>query len=410
MASNFLFMGHIDAASDESEDDEETQLSHRDFESSFSSDEDEDGPPSVVEIPVSPSLIDETAVDVAAIRSILGEIKDPIIKAALESMIGEPGRARQHASDLIGTSRCHSQDTWPEIDILYDGLIFAGFDPNRLKRNNVRRKAEWFKAFYGVEHTTAAPYLADLRKEHPDVDFKDCLMTMNWLTGYDVYPVLSARWGYCEEYIGPKVWDYCDKMATLARKKIFFELAHDIELGRTVDCATFMTREMRLTPSSDWFDWKTHSCGLKYEFCLATREPRITTWISGPHKPSKHDITVFRGGDVDEDKEDWDQDALYFQLEEGEKCIGDSGYISEPSKVVLAKVEHSSNFKKFLDRAKNRQETFHWRLKAFNILGGRFRHGVNTEERMCLHKMAVEAVAGIIQYDYENGHPPFDIC
>jgi len=77
---------------------------------------------------------------------------------------------------------------------------------------------------------------------------------------------------------------------------------------------------------------------------------------------------------------------------------------------VVAKDGHSSELKEFIARAKNRQETFHWRLKAFNILGGRFRHGVNTNHRMCLHKMAVEAVAGIIQYDYENGHPPFDIC
>lgn len=29
---------------------------------------------------------------------------------------------------------------------------------------------------------------------------------------------------------------------------------------------------------------------------------------------------------------------------------------------------------------------------------------------MKLHKMAVEAVVVMIQYDYENGHPPFDVC
>ena len=91
-------------------------------------------------------------------------------------------------------------------------------------------------------------------------------------------------------------------------------------------------------------------------------------------------------------------------------CAGDSGYIGEPSKVVLSKDEHTPEFKEFLERVKNRQETFHWRLKAFNIIGGRFRHGKDTEHRMRLHKMAVEAVAGIIQYDYENGHPPFDVC
>eukprot|EP00985_Skeletonema_marinoi_P010043 scaffold4731_cov153-Skeletonema_marinoi.AAC.1 len=28
---------------------------------------------------------------------------------------------------------------------------------------------------------------------------------------------------------------------------------------------------------------------------------------------------------------------------------------------------------------------------------------------MELHRMAVDVIVGVIQYDYENGHPPFDI-
>ena len=74
------------------------------------------------------------------------------------------------------------------------------------------------------------------------------------------------------------------------------------------------------------------------------------------------------------------------------------------------KDEQSSEFKEFLARAKNRQETFHTRLKSFSVLGTRFRHGVDPDDRMRLHKMAVLAVTGIIQTDYLNGHPPFDIC
>lgn len=131
--------------------------------------------------------------------------------------------------------------------------------------------------------------------------------------------------------------------------------------------------------------------------------------MSGPHEPSRHDITVFRGGDTGKSKEDWDQKSLYFRLGNKDKAIGDSGYAGEPTKVVVSKDEHSSEFKEFMARVKNRQETFHWRLKAFNILGHRFRHGKSTKHRKELHKMSVEAVAVIIQYDYENGHPPFDI-
>mmetsp|Transcript_29704 Transcript_29704/g.50651 ORF Transcript_29704/g.50651 Transcript_29704/m.50651 type:complete len:114 (-) Transcript_29704:519-860(-) len=81
-------------------------------------------------------------------------------------------------------------------------------------------------------------------------------MTMNWLYLYDTYPVLSGRWKYCEEYIGAKVIEYGKKMAVIARRKIVFELKDDVEIGRTVDCSTFMIHEMRLDPSSKWFDWK----------------------------------------------------------------------------------------------------------------------------------------------------------
>lgn len=89
--------------------------------------------------------------------------------------------------------------------------------------------------------------------------------------------------------------------------------------------------------------------------------------------------------------------------------IGDSGYEGEPDKIVLSKEESDPELKDFIARAKNRQETFHSRLKSFNILGHRFRHGADTDDKKRLHKMAVHAVACIIQFDYENGHPPFDV-
>ena len=187
-----------------------------------------------------------------------------------------------------------------------------------------------------VLNTTVIPFFVDLRNAYPDIFYKDCLMTMKWLYLYDTYPVLSARWNYCKEYIGSKVIDYGKKMVKVARKKTTWGLKEGIRNGRTVDCSSFMVQEFWLDPSTEWFDYKTHSCGLKYDFFLATREPRVV-WINGAHAPSIHNITVFCGGDANENKENWDQNALYFQLEEGEKCIGDSGYTGEPDKVVMEK-------------------------------------------------------------------------
>ena len=157
---------------------------------------------------------------------------------------------------LTPTLLTNSLSVLTHSTILEAGLAYAGFGKERQERNNNSRKVVWFKSFYGVEPTTILPFFLDIKAEYPDICYKDCLMTMNWLYLYDTYPVLSGRWKYCEEYIGAKVIEYGKKMAVIARRKIVFELKDDVEIGRTVDCSTFMIHEMRLDPSSKWFDWK----------------------------------------------------------------------------------------------------------------------------------------------------------
>jgi hypothetical protein len=133
--------------------------------------------------------------------------------------------------------------------------------------------------------------------------------------------------------------------------------------------------------------------------------------MRGPFPASVHDVTIFRGGKSDQDIEEWDRDALYFKMQElgeGKKGVGDSGYAGEPDKIVCTKPFHSSEFKEFLARVKNREETLHTRLKSFNVLGGRFRHGKNTEDKMALHGVCVEGIAVMVQYDYDK-RPPFQV-
>ena len=48
-----------------------------------------------------------------------------------------------------------------------------------------------------------------------------------------------------------------------------------------------------------------------------------------------------------------------FQLKGNEKCVAYSGYEGEPDKIVMTKEEQAEDFKEFLARCKNRQETFH---------------------------------------------------
>jgi hypothetical protein len=58
--------------------------------------------------------------------------------------------------------------------------------------------------------------------------------------------------------------------------------------------------------------------------------------------------------------------------------------------------EHSKEFKIFLARVSSRHETFFKGLKDWKILiREHFAYGSTTQERMKLHKMAVEAIAVI---------------
>ena len=123
-------------------------------------------------------------------------------------------------------------------------------------------------------------------------------------------------------------------------------------------------------------------------------------------------MTVFRGGTVEEGKEKWDREAIYWQIPDGSLIITDSsGYIGEPTKIMMVTDEMSKEMKDYMGRAKARQESFNGRLKGtFNILGHRFRHNQRTAEKtMELHQTVVHACAVLIQYDYENGHPPFPL-
>lgn len=181
---------------------------------------------------------------------------DPLLQTTVEVKARRNGNKE---SPIDSTTHHHRFDNFTTLtsnSILENGLIYAGFGLERQQKNNLDRKIVWFKSFYGVEPSTLLPFFTDLKDEYPDIHYKDCLMTMNWLYLYDTYPVLSGRWKRSEEYIGAKVIEYGKKMAIIGRRKVVFELKDDVEIGRTVDCSTFMIYEMRTDPSSKWFDWK----------------------------------------------------------------------------------------------------------------------------------------------------------
>ena len=112
-----------------------------------------------------------------------------------------------------------------------------------------------------------------------------------------------------------------------------------------------------------------------------------------------HDRTVFCGGNKDTAASDRDKSSLFFKIPVDKKAVGDSAYEGMPEKVLVRREGHSKETTDFINAALARQENYHSRLKSYDILRCRFRHGKSTENKMVLHKMATEMVAVIVQYD-----------
>ncbi len=100
----------------------------------------------------------------------------------------------------------------------------------------------------------------------------------------------------------------------------------------------------------------------KYEACLDIYEGRFVS-LRGPFEAGMHDMTVFCGGKEDNKKENWDHNALYFKIRQGDQIVGDSGYEGKPSKIMVMRDEHSKELKEFLARVCSHQETFFKGLK-----------------------------------------------
>ena len=90
------------------------------------------------------------------------------------------------------------------------------------------------------------------------------------------------------------------------------------------------------------------------------------------------------------------------RIPEGKKAIADSG-LKGSTKASTPKPGHSKEATLFMSRARSRMETLFKRFKDFGILRQRFRHDLD------FHMEILHAVAVIVAYDMENGHPLFDV-
>jgi hypothetical protein len=90
------------------------------------------------------------------------------------------------------------------------------------------------------------------------------------------------------------------------------------------------------------------------------------------------------------------------RIPEGKRAIADSG-LRGSTKASTPKPGHSKEAKLFMSRVRSRTETLFKRFKDFGILRQRFRYDLD------FHMEILHAVAVIVAYDMENGHPLFDV-
>lgn len=298
------------------------------------------------------------------------------------------------------------------MEIEQMGLEFAGFDSRRRASAGEKLNVERFKAHYGVGPITVEALFNDLLVKFPDFDYRLGLMAMNFLKCYETEHVMAGRWKNCEDFIRPKVWEYVGKIQSLKASKIVlggFDSRETILFG--LDCFDCNVQEFRLDPSAKWYSFKSNHSGLRYELATAIRRAKMV-WLSGPHFPSTHDITIFRGGKPEVKLDDRDQNALFFRMKalgRGKKCVADSALAGEPDMIITSTSDHDKDFRDWVNRVKDREETIHSRLKSFNVLANTFRHGKGTKDKMEKHKACTESVAVIVQYDFDCGHPPFEV-
>jgi hypothetical protein len=130
----------------------------------------------------------------------------------------------------------------------------------------------------------------DLCHKFPDTSFKELLMGLNWLKLYDIESVLdeSICRDKCRETTC-RFESYRERLIMFDTSKFTPDQVHII----SVDGVNFITQEFRGDPGTKWFDHKSRSSSLKYEFSLSLWENHYV-WINGPDPADlHHDKAVF---------------------------------------------------------------------------------------------------------------------
>ena len=132
-----------------------------------------------------------------------------------------------------------------------------------------KNKAVGYTVLYNLmmkceeSHIFEKPVISDLKQKCGDINYRDCLMGMNWLKLYLTLPVMEGLRKKCDKNISKIVKEYVSRIQCLKNKKIRMLNFHPDEIHIiSVDGIHFITEEFLPDPSRKWYDFKKNSPGL----------------------------------------------------------------------------------------------------------------------------------------------------
>jgi hypothetical protein len=136
------------------------------------------------------------------------------------SLIGVGGQQNggRDNDKSVDRRRENVSQKFSEDEVLFYGLLYAGFNEARQKSVSNDKNIERFKCFYGVGYKAVAALIKDLPEKK--IELKNLFLALNHLKTYNTETVLSGWWGMSEDTVRKWTRHYQKEIQGLKEKKV----------------------------------------------------------------------------------------------------------------------------------------------------------------------------------------------
>lgn len=286
-------------------------------------------------------------------------------------------------------------------EMLATGLRALKWEEAALKRASHNLNCERFRGHFGADPHVIASLWSDLI-HHPDetkrVDpsehpVEHLLIAMHFLKRYNTDIERNTTWKINEESLREMTWFFVEKIGGILQDVVKWPKDNfgDLIWVMSVDGTHIRTNEPNhpdFPKDTSAFSHKHKCAGFNYEIGLSLHKSELI-WFRGPYKAGTwNDVKIFK------------EKGLRYRLQKYKKmAIADHGYRGYRN-VISTNNSHDNKYvRRFKIRARQRHETYNRKLKEFECLGSKFRHG---EERLA---DCFNAVVVVVQYKMRMGSP-----